>query len=250
MNAPWTALIVLGVLSVAVLLGRALRRRLPEALVTPPTLDTVKISVGLVATMSALLLGLLINSAKGSFDSARVLVIQMAAKATYLDRVLDAYGPESSALGGRVHDGAAELLQELWPPDGSAPRLNRESAQGNALYTAILELAPKDERQKALKGQAVRMTEEIGQLRSTLTVQLYSSVSVTLFCVVVSWLVVIFFSFSLVSPGNATAVSVLLVTAASVSGAAFLILELGGPFSGLIQVSSAPLIDAMKLISK
>ena len=99
MNTTLTALIVFGCLVGAVLLGRALRRLLPEEHLTADSRDTIKLAMGLVATMAALVLGLLVSSAKGAYDTKRSEVIQMAAKVAFFDRVLTNYGPEAA---GRV----------------------------------------------------------------------------------------------------------------------------------------------------
>ena len=64
--------------------------------------------------------------------------------------------------------------------------------------------------------------------------------------VVIFWLTVTFTSFGLFAPRNATVVAVLAVSAMSVAGAVFLILELDGPFSGVIKVSSGPLRYALE----
>lgn len=95
MNTTLTALIVFGCLIGAVLLGRTLRRLLPEGHLAADSRDAIKLAMGLVATMSALVLGLLVSSAKGSYDTERSEVIQMAAKVAFLDRVLAIYGPEA-----------------------------------------------------------------------------------------------------------------------------------------------------------
>ncbi|HEV2715864.1 MAG TPA: hypothetical protein VGU64_11420, partial [Terriglobales bacterium] len=94
MNTTLTAVIVFACLIGAVVLGRSFRRLLPEDHLTADSRDTIKLAMGLVATMSALVLGLLVSSAKGSYDTERSEVIQMAAKVAFLDRVLAIYGPE------------------------------------------------------------------------------------------------------------------------------------------------------------
>ena len=105
MNTTLTALIVFGCLVGAVLLGRMLRRLLPEDHLTADSRDTIKLAMGLVATMTALVLGLLVSSAKGAYDAKRSEVIQMAAKVAFLDRVLAVYGPEAAEARARFHEG-------------------------------------------------------------------------------------------------------------------------------------------------
>ena len=68
-------------------LGRRVRRYLPENHLSADSKDAVKLAMGLVATMTALVLGLLVSSAKGTYDTARSEVIQMAAKIAFFDRV-------------------------------------------------------------------------------------------------------------------------------------------------------------------
>jgi hypothetical protein len=237
-------------LVVAVILGRRVRRAIPESHLTPATLDTVKLASGLVATMTALLLSLLVGSAKASYDAARGQVVQMAAKAAYLDRVLGSFGPETATLRNRIRDAIAEAAGELWPKDGAPARLSRAAGFGDEIYASIQALAGKDDRERALKVQASRAAEELAQIRTFLIAQMQPSLSFTLLGVVATWLVVIFLGFSLNSPGNATANLALFVSALAVAGAIFLILELDHPFGGAIQIDDAPILNALSLISK
>jgi hypothetical protein len=88
-------LILFGCLITAVVLGTYLRRLLPEHHLGADTKDAVKLAMGLVATMSALVLGLLVTSVKGAYDTRKHEVRQLAAKVAFIDRVLRAYGPEA-----------------------------------------------------------------------------------------------------------------------------------------------------------
>src|SRR5262249_16416162 len=93
------------------------RRRLPEQHLNADTKDTVKLAMGLVATMSALLLGLLVSSAKGSYDTTRTQVIQMGAKVAFLDRVLELYGPEAADARRQFRDAVDDAVRRIWPKD-------------------------------------------------------------------------------------------------------------------------------------
>src|SRR5262245_46400791 len=115
MNTTLTALIVLACLIGAVLVGRTLRGLLPEAHLSTESKDAVKLAMGLVATMSALVLGLLVSSAKGAYDTERSEVIQMASKIAFLGRVLGAYGPEAAGVRAQLRDAVEEGMQQLWP---------------------------------------------------------------------------------------------------------------------------------------
>ena len=92
------------------LLGRRVHRYLPEDHLSADSRDAVKLAMGLVATMTALVLGLLVSSAKGTYDTARNEVIQMAAKFAFLDRVLALYGPETMETRGELRAAVAEAV--------------------------------------------------------------------------------------------------------------------------------------------
>lgn len=251
MNTEVTSLTIFGCLVVAVWLGRWLRRLLPEHHLSSDTKDAVKLAMGLVATMSALLLGLLVSSAKGSYDAVRGQVIQMSAKAVFLDRILAAYGPEAAEARARYRESIEENIHCLWPEDRSRPvDLAAPTQAGNRVYLAIQHLAPQTDDQRALKAQGVSAVVELGQVRTLLTAQSIPSISTPMLVVVVCWLFVIFLSFSLLAPPNATATLALLVSAFSVAGAIFLIMELDRPFGGLIRISSQPMLNALSQFAK
>ena len=245
MNAPLVAATVLACLLVAEWLGMRMGRWLPEHHLAADTRDTVKLATGLVATMAALLLGLLVSSAKQSHDGRRNQVIQMAAKIAFLDRVLVVYGPEAAEARAKFRLAIEEAVQRLWHADVEMlARASPGNPTGDAAYAALESLSPRDEAQGTLKGRATDLAIEIGELRALLHAQSTRSISIPMLIVMVCWLAVIFVSFSLLAPLNATAQVALLIAALSVSGAIFLILELDEPFGGSIRLSSQPIVNA------
>src|SRR6266568_4414511 len=169
MNTTLTALTVFGCLVGAVLFGRTLRRILPEHHLSADSRDAVKLAMGLVATMAALVLGLLVSSAKGSYDTERSEVIQMAAKVAFLDRLLAIYGPEAADVRAKLRDTVAEAVQRMWPGEAGLPASLAPNTQvGNVAYGAIQHLAPNDDPQRRLKTQAATLALDLGQVRSLL----------------------------------------------------------------------------------
>jgi hypothetical protein len=246
MNTTLTAVIVFACLIGAVVFGRSLRRLLPEDHLTSDSKDAIKLAMGLVATMSALVLGLLVSSAKGSYDTERSEVIQMAAKVAFLDRVLDTYGPEASEARTRLHEAAKQAVQQMWPGQAGQPaRLAPNTQAGNVVYGAVQALSPHDDTQRKLKDQATTVATDLGQLRLLLVAQSAPSISKPMLIILVSWLVVIFVGFSVLAPPNVTTMLALTISALAVSGAIFLILELDEPFGGLIRISSEPMVNAL-----
>jgi hypothetical protein len=244
MNPTTIAGLFSGVFVISILLGRFTRSVLPEQHLSSETKDTVKLSMVLVATMSALLLGLMVSSAKGAHDSTRSEVIQMSARVAFLDRALEMYGPDAAPLRQRLHDAVELAVKEMWGPEPASVSTVTHQ-RGDALFAAIEALEPKNESQTALKAHATSLTKDIGWSRALLHAQATASISRPLLTGVVLWLVVIFFSFSVLAPPNATATTSLVVAALAVAGAIFLILELDRPFNGFIEISSEPLLRAV-----
>jgi hypothetical protein len=226
------------------LLGMFLRFTLPEHHLSAESKDTVKVGIGLIATMAALVLGLLVATAKASYDTKSNELTEMSANTVMLDRMLAHYGPETKPIRELLRRSGERALESLWPQNGQAPRLEPAGA-AEALYDAIEALSPKNDAQGALKSQALNLTIEIDKMRWLLFEQSGSSISSLFLTVLVFWLTVIFISFGLFAPYNLTVIATLLVCALSVSGAIFLILELDRPFEGVIKISSTPVRNAL-----
>ncbi len=155
MNSALTSGILLASLVAMVLIGRSVRRHLPDDHLSGDSRDAVKLAMGLVATMTALLLGLLVSSAKGTYDTQRTEVIQMAAKVAFLDRVLTAYGPEAAEARAQFRDAVAESVHRMWPDEaGARAQLAPNAQAGDRIYAAIQGLTPRDDTQRDLKSQA------------------------------------------------------------------------------------------------
>ena len=239
MSSITVSLIVFACVFGGALLGIFLRTSLPQNHLGGDSKDIVKLGMGLVGTMAALVLGLLVASAKGSYDAQSAELTQMSANITLLDRVLAHYGPETKETRAMVRGTVVRLLDQMWSKDGTP--LPPLSAGGEILYDKIQELSPKNDAQRSLQSQALSLTLDVGKTRLLMYAQGTTSVSMPLLVVLVLWLTVIFISFGLFAPFNATVVASLFVSALSVSGAIFLILEMYSPYSGTIQLSSAPL---------
>jgi hypothetical protein len=226
------------------LVGLSLRSRLPEHHLTSDSRDVVKLGIGLIGTMAALVLGLLVSSAKGSYDTQRSELTQMSANIILLNRVLVHYGPEADGARKLLKQVAIGTLHQLWPEENEAPEAPVIST-GDAYFDKIQELAPRTDGERALQSQAESMSVNLGQLRWLLFEQSGSAISMPMLVVLVFWLAIIFAGFGALAPRNSTVVVTLFLCAMAVSGAIFLILELDHPFQGLIKLSSAPIRDAI-----
>lgn len=251
MNPTLAALIVFGCLVGAALAGRTIRRLLPDHHLASDSRDGIKLALGLVSTMSALVLGLLVSSAKSSYDAERNEVIQMAAKVEFLDRVLATYGPEAAEARSPFHDAMTDTIQRMWPEEAGSPASLAPNPQtGNAMFAAIQSLSPRDDAQRKLKDQATSLAIDLGQLRFLLHAQSVPSISKPMLIILVSWLVIIFLGFSVLAPSNPTVILAFIISAVAVSGAIFLILELDQPFGGFLRISSEPMVNALHQLGK
>jgi len=247
MNSTIIAAIVFGCLFGAGLLGVRVRAMLPEEHLNPDTKDAVKVGMGLVATMAALVLGLLVASTKGAYDTQKNEVTQMAAKIVFLDRVLANYGSESAEPRDLLRRSAGSAINRMWPDRkiSQPAQLDPSATSGEAFFNSIQQLSPQNDAQRSLKSQAVQVTTDVGQMRWLLFEQTESSISLPMLIVLIAWLAIIFMSVGLFAPPNATVIVALMLSALSVAGAIFLILELDMPFDGVIQISSAPMRNAL-----
>jgi hypothetical protein len=228
------------------LIGMALRRILPENHLSADSKDVIKMAMGLTATMAALVLALLIASAKSSYDAQRSEVTQISANVILLDRVLAHYGPQTKAARDLLYRYVARAHDQLWPESRSGPaELEPTAALGERFYDDVQELSPQNEVKRSLQTQAQKMTIELGQTRWLLYEQGGRSIPMPFLALLVFWVTIIFLSFGLFAPPNATVIAILLLCTLSVSGAIFLILELDRPFGGLIEISDVPLRNAI-----
>src|SRR5215468_10799744 len=188
------AIILFVIFVSAALVGRYVRRYLPDAHLSTDSRDSVKLAMGLVATVTALVLGLLVSSAKEGYDTKRSEVIQMAAKVAFLDRVLSVYGPEAAQARGELRDAVADAVRRIWPAGRNAvTELTPNQQAGDAVFVTVQQLSPHDDAQRALKAQVTSLLVDLSQLRLLLVAQSISSISKPMLTILVSWLVVIFF---------------------------------------------------------
>lgn len=226
--------------------GILLRRALPPDHLCAESKDVVRMGMGLVATMAALVLGLLISSAKGFYDAQSAELTQMSTRIILLDRLLAHYGSETKEVRDLLRSTLAGSIVRIWPQEHrQSSKPGAPSTGSEALIATIQALTPRDNGQRSLQAQALSVAIDLAQTRWLMYEQGGSSLSRPMLIIVVFWLTAIFLSFGLFAPRNATAITALFFAALSVSGAIFLIVEMFAPFGGLIEISSAPLRAAL-----
>jgi len=229
-------------------LGLFLRKRLPDDHLSGNTKDFVRLGTGLIATIAGLVLGLLIASANNTFETQSGQVKQLTANIILLDTTLAEYGVETDSIRNLLRRAVATLANRIWRENGADSGKGEAfeaSAAALSLYDEILKLSPRNEAQRSLQARAIDTSNELAKTRLLLFTRAGGSIPMPFLVVLVSWLTIIFVSFSLFADNNATTIAALCILALSASASIFLILELSQPFTGLMTISSEPLRNAL-----
>ena len=247
MNSLLVSLGVFGAIMLASLAGLLLRAVLPAHHTSEASKDVIKIGMGLVVTLSAMVLGLLVASAKSSYNTKAEEIDESAARVILLDQSLRVYGDETRPIRQMLRDVMASKIALKWVEDegdveqgGAATNRNIDDAQ-----RMIGALAPTTDVQRMAKAQALEIFNNLAHTRWLLVTQKGSSIPLPFLIVLVFWFAAIFGSLSLLAPRNGTVYAVIVVCALSVSSAIFLIMELDTPFEGILRISDAPLKSAI-----
>ena len=250
--------IIIGLISAAsifagALVGMWLQRRLPGHHLSKEMQDLVKLNASTVATLTALVLGLLVSSAKSSFDAINTGIVQGSAKFILLDRTLARYGPETKATREQLKNAIAAAIKKIWPNEKTRVTALTAFERGNGMELVqdkLDELTPKTDLQRQILAQAQQMVSDLSQTKWLLVEEAQTQLPLPLLVILIFWLVLLFISFGLFAPRNSMALVVLLVGACALSAAIVLVLELNQPLDGFIKVSSAPLRNALQHIGQ
>jgi hypothetical protein len=206
----------------------------------------------MIATLVALVIGLLVSSSKSSYDQASSGVTQIGTKIILLDRALGRYGPETKAIRERLREGIATSIERLWPTGrGLKPSLAAVEQTGmDDVQDMIVQLAPRDEALRAIRSHSLETCSELVHSRWLLIEQAQTTLPTVFLGMLIFWLTVLFASLGLLAPRNVTTWCCLFVCAVSMAGAIYLILEMNHPLEGAVQISPAPLRKALTVIGK
>jgi hypothetical protein len=244
LSAIVVGLIVFACFFGGALLGMVLRRSLPEHHLNDDSQRLLGMGLGIIGTMAGLVLGLLVASATTAYNAQRSELLDAASKLVVLDKVFSHYGPEAAPPRKALRVAVERTLVRLWPRE-AAPLLDPSAVGADALLDEVENLSPKTDEQRSLKDEAIGLCLGLSQERWLMYAQSGSSVSTPLLIVLIFWFTITFVGFGLFSPANPTVVVALALCALAVSGAIFVMLEMYSPFQGFVQLSSAPLRDAL-----
>jgi hypothetical protein len=234
------------------LLGLIIGKIVPAHHVGSESRDAVKAGAGMIGMMAALVLGLLVSSAKQKFDSASTAIVEGGAKSILLDRTLANFGPEAKELRRHLRQGLAATMKLLWPEERLEESLSAFETSGGMekLTQKIRELKPQTEAQRAMQQQAEAICNDLLLSRWIQIEQAQTTIPPPFVVILLFWLTMLYMSFGLMSPRNLTVIAVMFVGALALATALFLILEMNHPMAGVIKVSSAPMRKALELIGR
>lgn len=248
------SLIAFAIIFGGTLLGMFLRTLLNEQHLSADSRDVMKLGTSTIATMAALVLSLLIGSAKGTFDTMNNGLKQAGLKILLLDRTMAQYGPETREARDILRRSVITIIQRIWPADKNTVVLDKVVQTGSRienLEEKLRQLSPRNDDQRRLQSQALQITDEMDQTRLLLIQQVgQRSFPMPLLALLVSWLTIIFLNFGLFTSRNTTVIAVLFVCALVAASSLFLILELDQPLGGVIKISSAPLLKALEYLGR
>jgi hypothetical protein len=231
----------------AAVFGMVLHKKLSDDHLSEDSKDVIKLVMGLIATMAALVLGLLIASANSSYETQSSELQQVSAAIVELDGILAQYGSEANDSRHRLRVAVLAAANKIWSKDGVqfdklTPVANHPEAA--AFYESIAKLSPTTDTQRFIQKRAPEISGELRHARALMLEQANSSIAWPFLAVLVYWISMLFVGFGLFARTNAAVILALVIGALSVSRAIFLILELNRPYLGLMHISDAPLRNA------
>jgi len=234
--------------------GLVLQAKLPEHHRSENTKDVVKLVMGLIATMAALVLGLLISSSKSAYDAQKAEVQQLGIHLFQLDRILVRFGPDATEARQQLRRIVATDIAHTWKAKSGAVLAVHQpiptQAEGDELFDRLSSLPAKTDALRLAQARALQLLTGLGETHRLLNEQASDSLSWPLLVVLVFWLMFLFVGFGIFARVNATIAVALLIGALSVAGAVFLILEMNQPYRGVMQISSTPLRNALPQLDR
>ncbi len=209
------------------------------------TNTVVRLIANLFVVMASLVLGLMINSAKSTYEAVDHNVHAISKEIILFDRAL------------RPLPGGSETRQRILTYANHAHNLNRPTGDRlivgdvsseqllSAVGTSLRAINVVDREETALLQEARQRFRTIVDLRWALVEDAEGVIPMPIIAMVVAWLVLIFASFGYRAPRNLVIVGSVVVAAGLIAGSIYLILDLDAPFSGLVQVTDEPLQRAI-----
>lgn len=245
---PWFVALIVALLMMGGALGAAaLRRRVASHHFDEETKDVVKLGLGFLATLSALVMGLIVSSSKDSYDTKTEMIHTAAALIIQLDTNLRLIGPEGEPVRHLLQQSVAASMQQLWGVRRSEVVMPADAnrQQVRQLQKMLASLPVTSEAQREGQASALRVLGELARINAVAFTERGSNVMPVLLVMVTCWMTLTVMGWNLFAPRNYTVSAVNIVCSLSVASAIFLILEMDQPFGGIVEVSDKPMRAAL-----
>jgi hypothetical protein len=253
MSPLLVALVVAVVMMAGALGGAFLRKHLPSEHFDEETMEVVKLGLGFLATLSALVMGLVISSSKASYDSKSEMVHTSAALIIQFDSNLRQIGPEADPIRQVLQEAVASTMRQIWGAHGAAldvPDAVATKRRVLQLERMLFEISVSNEMQRQAQANAFKLVAELARINASAFTQHGSDVVMPLLAVVACWMMLNIAGWNLFAPANRMVMAVNIVCALSVASAIFLILEMDQPYNGIVVISDAPMRAALVRLSE
>ena len=243
MTSGWTFLLSFASIVAGVVLGMTLRARIPAPQLGHDTKEVIRLGAGLLATLAAVVISLMIASAKSSYDTQDAHFRQLAAYLVEADQLLAQYGPEATPVRRLMRQNVPAAMDRIWNEKATSSQNTAFTVNSLAeqIYNAVEALSPANDAQRSLKSRIMQASNDIARTRLLIFADGDKPILTPFLLILIVWLTVIFTSFGLFVEPGAVAWTALLVFALSVSSALFLVADLSQPFAGLMQISKEQL---------
>jgi hypothetical protein len=233
------------------LAGMAIRRVIPADYLGTGEKEIARLVTGLMTTMAAIVLGMLVSSAKASYDARTNEVAEISSEVVTIDHMLSRYGEETAEIRGQFRLLVEAGVTRIWPAQSPVQAELRPRDDGEILVDELRQLAPKNDAQAQVKVQVLGLVVELRKTQWLLFLKSkQSALPILLLLVVVSWLALIYLSFGLFTPPSPTIIVIFVFGALAVTGAVLIILELYTPFKGVLRISPDPILEAISQMGR
>jgi hypothetical protein len=251
LNPTRASLLVLACTFGASLLGIAVRRRIPAHRIEGDSRDVVKLILGLIASLTALVLGLLISSCYSTYQTQQAQVQQLGVQLFEIDRTLALFGPETQESRNQLRQMLQGIVSRVWSTDGPVTDASEILQQeGETLFRSVAALTPSTELQRGAKSRVLQLLISVGEVRHLMIAKSQEELSRPILWALVSWVTMLFVGFGLLARANAMVMAALLAGSSAVAGAVLLVVEMSQPYRGWLQLSNTPLLAALAHMGK
>jgi hypothetical protein len=180
------------------LVGMVVRRAIAADRLGSGEKEGARLVTGLMTTMAAVVLGMLVSSAKASYDARTNEIAEISSQIVTIDRMLSKYGTETAEMRAQFRLLVEASVNRIWPAQAPVHVELKPRDEGEILVDELQLLAPKSGAQAEVKAQILRMIVELRQMQWLLFLKSrQSALPIPLLLVVVTWLALIYLSFGL-----------------------------------------------------